>query len=56
VVTGPEFAGESPAVQMMGSYCDDLREKVLIPGAGHWNQQEAPAETNAALLRFLRGL
>ncbi len=30
-----------------------LREKVLIPGAGHWIQQERPAEVNAALLRFL---
>ena len=56
VVTGPEFAGEGPAVKMMGSFCDDLRGKVLIEGAGHWNQQEAPAETDAALLEFLAGL
>ena len=56
VVTGPEFAGPSPAVQMMASFCDDLRGTVLIEGAGHWNQQEAPAETNAALLDFLAGL
>ena len=56
VVTGPEFAGETPAVQMLGSFCDDLRGKVLIEGAGHWNQQEAPGQTNAALLDFLAGL
>ena len=56
VVTGPEFAAESPAVAMLGSYCDDLRGKVLIEGAGHWNQQEAPEKTNAALLEFLAGL
>ena len=56
VVTGPELAGESPAVQMLGSFCDDLRGKVLIEGAGHWNQQEAPDATNAALLDFLAGL
>ena len=31
----------------------DLREFVLVPGAGHWIQQERPAETNEALLRFL---
>ena len=31
----------------------NLRGKVLIPGAGHWIQQERPAEVNAALLRFL---
>jgi pimeloyl-ACP methyl ester carboxylesterase len=56
VVTGPELTGESPAVMALGSFCDDLRGKVLIPGAGHWNQQEAPEETNAALLDFLRRL
>ena len=36
-------------------YCD-LREKVIIPGGGHWIQQEKPAQTNEALLRFLKGL
>ena len=56
VVTGPELAGEGPAVKMLGSFCDDLRAKVLIEGAGHWNQQEAPESTNAALLEFLAGL
>jgi pimeloyl-ACP methyl ester carboxylesterase len=56
VVTGPELAGEGPAVQMLPSFCDDLRAKVLIEGAGHWNQQEAPERTNAALLDFLAGL
>ena len=56
VVMGPDFAAESPAVQMLGTFCEDLRGKVLIPGAGHWNQQEAPEETNAALLDFLRRL
>jgi len=29
---------------------------VLIEGAGHWNQQEASAETNAPLLDFLASL
>jgi pimeloyl-ACP methyl ester carboxylesterase len=56
VVTGPELAGESPTVQMLGSFCDDLRGKVLLEDAGHWNQQEAPEQTNTALLNFLCGL
>lgn len=34
----------------------DLRLVRLIDGAGHWVQQERPAEVNAALLEFLRGL
>jgi len=33
-----------------------LKDAVLIPGAGHWVQQERPAETNAALISFLKGL
>jgi pimeloyl-ACP methyl ester carboxylesterase len=56
VVTGPELAGPGPGVQMLGMFCEDLRGTVLIEGAGHWNQQETPEETNAALLEFLTGL
>jgi pimeloyl-ACP methyl ester carboxylesterase len=33
-----------------------LRERVLLPGAGHWTQQERPAEVNDALITFLAGL
>jgi pimeloyl-ACP methyl ester carboxylesterase len=29
---------------------------VLIPEIGHWVQQEAPAETNAAMMGFLNSL
>jgi pimeloyl-ACP methyl ester carboxylesterase len=39
-----------------GAACTDFRGSVIIPRAGHWVQQEAPAETNAALERFLDGL
>ena len=34
----------------------DLRGRVIIEAAGHWVQQEAPAEVNAALIGFLQGL
>jgi pimeloyl-ACP methyl ester carboxylesterase len=30
-----------------------LTKKLLIDGAGHWIQQERPAEVNAALIEFL---
>jgi pimeloyl-ACP methyl ester carboxylesterase len=30
-----------------------LSKKVLIPGAGHWVQQERPAEVNRLLIEFL---
>lgn len=32
----------------------NLRSKTLLPGAGHWIQQERPAEVNRLLLDFLR--
>ena len=40
----------------MSSNCTDFRAKTIIEGAGHWVQQEAPAEVNAALLAFLGSL
>jgi pimeloyl-ACP methyl ester carboxylesterase len=33
-----------------------LRNKVVLPGAGHWIQQERPAAVNALLIEFLAGL
>ena len=33
----------------------NLSKKVLIPGRGHWIQQEAPVEVNRLLLDFLSG-
>ncbi len=38
------------------AHCDDWRGTTLIEGAGHWVQQERPAEVNAALDAFVRGL
>jgi len=33
-----------------------LREIKMLPGCGHWTQQERPNEVNAALVDFLRSL
>jgi pimeloyl-ACP methyl ester carboxylesterase len=33
-----------------------LRKKVLVPGAGHWIQQERPSEVNRLLIEFLKSL
>ena len=44
-----------PAEAMRG-WVTDLREETVVPGAGHWVQQQEPEAVNAALLGFLRGL
>jgi pimeloyl-ACP methyl ester carboxylesterase len=41
---------------LMRAQLADLRIVKLIEGAGHWVQQERPAEVNAALLEFLATL
>jgi pimeloyl-ACP methyl ester carboxylesterase len=43
-------------VHLMKPLVPNLRDTVIIPGAGHWVQQERAAEVNAALLAFLRDL
>jgi pimeloyl-ACP methyl ester carboxylesterase len=41
-----------PAAAMQG-WVDDLRAEIIVPGAGHWVQQQAPDAVNASLLEFL---
>jgi len=44
-----------PAEAMRG-WVTDLRAEIVVPGAGHWVQQQEPDAVNAALLDFLGGL
>jgi pimeloyl-ACP methyl ester carboxylesterase len=44
-----------PAEAMHG-WVTDLRAEVVVPGAGHWVQQQAPEAVNTTLLDFLRAL
>ena len=41
------------AIEEMAEVMPDFRGATVVDGAGHWVQQERPAETNAALLSFL---
>jgi pimeloyl-ACP methyl ester carboxylesterase len=58
------IAGDrDPVIAMMRGSLDQLREtvphlrdSVLLPGCGHWTQQEQPAPVNQALIGFLRSL
>ena len=48
------YAPGQNLMDLMDPFYADLRDKVTIPGAGHWVQQERPEPVNAALLDFLR--
>jgi len=41
------------AADAMTETVPGLRDVVMLPGCGHWTQQERPAEVNEALLGFL---
>lgn len=43
-------------VRMCEEACADMRGVHLLPGAGHWVQQEQPEATVDAIRKFLRGL
>ncbi len=55
----PAFNGfgriPDPAAMMRG-HVTDLRGVHVLPGCGHWTQQERPAEVNAILVPWLKGL
>jgi len=40
----------------VGMFTPNLKKKVIIPGAGHWIQQERPKEINELLIEFLQNL
>ena len=48
------IAGNPAYVAAMRDLLPNYRGDVMIEGAGHWTQQEAPDEFNAALLAFVR--
>lgn len=40
--------------RMQNSACTDMKQIHLVPGAGHWVQQEQPDEVNRLLIEFLK--
>jgi pimeloyl-ACP methyl ester carboxylesterase len=40
----------------LGEVVPKLTQSIILPGCGHWTQQERPAEVTAAMLSFLRQL
>jgi pimeloyl-ACP methyl ester carboxylesterase len=50
------FKGMERLLPALTQSAPNLRDTIILPGCGHWTQQERPAEVNAAILKFLRGL
>ena len=48
--------GRGDLMEMMKGEVPDLRGADILPGCGHWTQQERPAEVNDRLLKWLTGL
>jgi pimeloyl-ACP methyl ester carboxylesterase len=53
----PAFPGTPELIERLPELLPNLvRDPVLLPGCGHWTQQERPDEVNALLVEFLTGL
>ena len=50
------FRGMDELIPNLAKFVPALRRTLMLPGCGHWTQQERPAEVNAAILEFLRSL
>ena len=48
--------GRGDLVAMMKTQLTDLRDADILPGCGHWTQQERPDEVNARLIPWLKAL
>jgi pimeloyl-ACP methyl ester carboxylesterase len=42
-----------PSIERFPKTLPRLHRSIILPGCGHWTQQERPAEVNEALLDFL---
>ncbi|HEY1863633.1 MAG TPA: alpha/beta hydrolase [Roseiarcus sp.] len=48
------FPGAPELIANLTKFVPNLRKTIMLPGCGHWTQQERPDEVNAALIEFLR--
>lgn len=50
------FKGMDQLVPALKQFVPKLQETIILPGCGHWTQQERPKEVNAAMLNFVKSL
>jgi pimeloyl-ACP methyl ester carboxylesterase len=50
------FPGMDQLLANLRNFVPQIRDTLMLPGCGHWTQQERPDEVNAAMIEFLRSL
>jgi pimeloyl-ACP methyl ester carboxylesterase len=50
------FPGMDRLIPNLSQFVPQLLGKIILPGCGHWTQQERAVEVNAAMIDFLGGL
>ena len=50
------FRGMDQLIPNLSKFVPQLRGTIMLPGCGHWTQQERAREVNAAMIDFLQGL
>jgi pimeloyl-ACP methyl ester carboxylesterase len=50
------FRGMDQLIPNLAKFVPQLRRTIMLPGCGHWTQQERAGEVNAAMIEFLRSL
>lgn len=50
------FPGMDMLLPNLRMFIPNLTKSIMLPGCGHWTQQERPDEVNAALIEFLETL
>ena len=50
------FRGMDQLLPNLVNFVPQLRRTIMLPGCGHWTQQERPTEVNMAMIDFLRQL
>jgi len=50
------FRGMDKLLPALAQFIPSLQQTLILPGCGHWTQQERPSAVNAAMLGFLQTL
>jgi pimeloyl-ACP methyl ester carboxylesterase len=51
-----KFPGAEQTLANLGKTVPQLRKQIMLPGCGHWTQQERASEVNSAMIEFLKSL